>query len=134
MCFFNGSAATGSSTQEPTLSLHAALPIIFAMRNRPVVLRPVGVDGDSLEACLAAVDAGSLAGTRVWLADDAQSGPRGYAIVERWIGRTPLRADYPRRERRIGPVAHLDEMLRSEERRVGKACVSTCRSRWSPYH
>src|SRR3546814_14629775 len=24
--------------------------------------------------------------------------------------------------------------LRSEERRVGKECVSTCRSRWSPYH
>src|SRR3546814_16472097 len=23
---------------------------------------------------------------------------------------------------------------RSEERRVGKACVSTCRSRWVPYH
>src|SRR3546814_21122732 len=28
----------------------------------------------------------------------------------------------------VGPV------LRSEERRVGKECVSTCRSRWSPYH
>src|SRR3546814_15309904 len=27
--------------------------------------------------------------------------------------------------------AQLD---RSEERRVGKECVSTCRSRWSPYH
>src|SRR3546814_11340361 len=26
------------------------------------------------------------------------------------------------------------EYLRSEERRVGKECVSTCRSRWSPYH
>src|SRR3546814_14557137 len=25
-------------------------------------------------------------------------------------------------------------LLRSEERRVGKECVSTCRSRWSPYH
>src|SRR3546814_8552982 len=25
-------------------------------------------------------------------------------------------------------------MMRSEERRVGKECVSTCRSRWSPYH
>src|SRR3546814_16408512 len=25
-------------------------------------------------------------------------------------------------------------MDRSEERRVGKECVSTCRSRWSPYH
>src|SRR3546814_20248352 len=24
--------------------------------------------------------------------------------------------------------------LRSEERRGGKGCVSTCRSRWSPYH
>src|SRR3546814_12125024 len=26
------------------------------------------------------------------------------------------------------------ENRRSEERRVGKECVSTCRSRWSPYH
>src|SRR3546814_14723998 len=25
-------------------------------------------------------------------------------------------------------------VARSEERRVGKECVSTCRSRWSPYH
>src|SRR3546814_17281966 len=25
-------------------------------------------------------------------------------------------------------------VIRSEERRVGKACVITCRSRWSPYH
>src|SRR3546814_10033071 len=24
--------------------------------------------------------------------------------------------------------------MRSEERRVGQECVSTCRSRWSPYH
>src|SRR3546814_14203655 len=28
-------------------------------------------------------------------------------------------------------VKHLQ--VRSEERRVGKECVSTCRSRWSPY-
>src|SRR3546814_21116891 len=28
----------------------------------------------------------------------------------------------------------LQLLLRSEERRVGKECVSTCRSRWSPYH
>src|SRR3546814_19815845 len=27
-----------------------------------------------------------------------------------------------------------DRGRRSEERRVGKECVSTCRSRWSPYH
>src|SRR3546814_15956246 len=36
-------------------------------------------------------------------------------------------------------LAHLlssehGKVVRSEERRVGKECVSTCRSRWSPYH
>src|SRR3546814_11291395 len=36
-------------------------------------------------------------------------------------------SDYDRRLRIVG-----DD--RSEERRVGKECVSTCRSRWSPYH
>src|SRR3546814_20520298 len=30
--------------------------------------------------------------------------------------------------------ARFDDRVRSEERRVGKECVSTCRSRWSPYH
>src|SRR3546814_11610731 len=29
---------------------------------------------------------------------------------------------------------HFRTLGRSEERRVGKECVSTCRSRWSPYH
>src|SRR3546814_12400833 len=29
---------------------------------------------------------------------------------------------------------HGEKMDRSEERRVGKECVSTCRSRWSQYH
>src|SRR3546814_5174514 len=32
---------------------------------------------------------------------------------------------------RVGQFAKLH---RSDERRVGKECVSTCRSRWSPYH
>src|SRR3546814_2060942 len=31
-------------------------------------------------------------------------------------------------------LAHGSLYMRSEERRVGKECVSTCRSRWSPYH
>src|SRR3546814_21013688 len=29
---------------------------------------------------------------------------------------------------------NIHSKLRSEERRVGQACVSTCRSRWSPYN
>src|SRR3546814_7248950 len=31
-------------------------------------------------------------------------------------------------------LAEIALQHRSEERRVGKECVSTCRSRWSPYH
>src|SRR3546814_17929410 len=34
----------------------------------------------------------------------------------------------------IRPMARFLSDGRSEERRVGKECVSTCRSRWSPYH
>src|SRR3546814_9109236 len=35
----------------------------------------------------------------------------------------------------VDPVLGQDERAqRSEERRVGKECVGTCRSRWSPYH
>src|SRR3546814_15681988 len=28
----------------------------------------------------------------------------------------------------------FEARVKTEERRVGKECVSTCRSRWSPYH
>src|SRR3546814_5941981 len=39
----------------------------------------------------------------------------------------PPKAALPQYQRKGGD-------RRSEERRVGKECVSTCRSRWSPYH
>src|SRR3546814_15392481 len=39
----------------------------------------------------------------------------------------------PQCDWRWQPQLHLP-CGRSEERRVGKECVSTCRSRWSPYH
>lgn len=77
----------------------------------PVILLPVGADDGALDACLAALDATTPSGTRVWLADDAQAGPRGIAIIERWLASTGLRADYTRRQRPIGEVAHLDEGL-----------------------
>src|SRR3546814_10904087 len=61
-----------------------------------------------------------------------------HEIVRRGIGWVP-------EERRVLPNLTVLENLRlgmmatagagrSEERRVGKECVSTCRSRWSPYH
>src|SRR3546814_14443906 len=34
----------------------------------------------------------------------------------------------------VETLAEQLAVLRSEERRLGKECVSTCRSRWSPYH
>src|SRR3546814_18251 len=60
------------------------------------------------------------------------SGAIGGANVARTVeglARYPVNVRYPREIR-----ASVDEIRRSEERRVGKECVSTCRSRWSPYH
>src|SRR3546814_20614895 len=34
----------------------------------------------------------------------------------------------------VGAVGPQQAAVRSEERRVGKECVGTCRSRWWPYH
>src|SRR3546814_14730879 len=48
--------------------------------------------------------------------------PRVRQIVKDFFGKGPHTGVNP------------DEVVRSEERRVGKECVSTCRSRWSPYH
>src|SRR3546814_16025639 len=36
--------------------------------------------------------------------------------------------------RHVGAAPPGRSTARSEERRVGKECVRTCRSRWSPYH
>src|SRR3546814_1051600 len=41
-----------------------------------------------------------------------------------------IRSEVPK----LGLQAKGPRGRRSEERRVGKECVSTCRSRWSPYH
>src|SRR3546814_11826296 len=34
----------------------------------------------------------------------------------------------------MNEISTSSHKMRSEERRVGKECVSTCRSRWAPYH
>src|SRR3546814_8112816 len=66
-------------------------------------------------------------------------------VVEVGAGMHYLQEDHPSRiaEGVIDLIARGTEAVpsqpgalpgRSEERRVGKECVSTCRSRWSPYH
>src|SRR3546814_18331617 len=44
-------------------------------------------------------------------------------------GHAPIKRNYS-----ISDAPNGDTYRRSEESRVGKECVSTCRSRWSPYH
>src|SRR3546814_13975023 len=81
-------------------------------------------------------------------------------LIEKELAKTPTAAGHEHRallENLLGIVGLLDRdqavarryflkaqasdpgqpigfLNRSEERRVGKECVSTCRSRWSPYH
>src|SRR3546814_12140512 len=50
-------------------------------------------------------------------------------------GGSDMRADFWRAIGfAVGAIALVVVATRSEERRVGKECVSTCRSRWSPEH
>src|SRR3546814_13151735 len=51
----------------------------------------------------------------------------GYQLID-------VRVTVGDRVRKGQVLARLDTALSSEERRVGKGCVSTCRSRRSPYH
>src|SRR3546814_19848303 len=52
------------------------------------------------------------------------------AVAQHRPGIAPPIGLHDRRQAFIGRKI----VLRSEERRVGKECVSTCRSRWSPYN
>src|SRR3546814_4986611 len=54
---------------------------------------------------------------------------RALAALFAWFGRMR-----PATRQRIGAALGWLTPRRSEERRVGKECVSTCRSRWSPDH
>src|SRR3546814_11591403 len=72
--------------------------------------------------------------------------------LERGFGRERVGRKAPDRQRIVGAGIGVGEQRRdvavathaqpgerkmrdrSEERRVGKECVSTCRTRWSPYH
>src|SRR3546814_20953506 len=79
----------------------------------------------SLAAVLPQIRAGNLRALGISSAERSSAAPDIPAIGETvegyeassWYGMV-TQADTPR----------------SEERRVGKECVSTCRSRWSPYH
>src|SRR3546814_16476407 len=53
--------------------------------------------------------------------------------IER-LWKTLAGSDFRVHRQRLHCACHESFSSRSEERSVGKECVSTCRSRWSPYH
>src|SRR3546814_13917879 len=78
--------------------------------------------------------------SRPGMLDALNSADFGYRWVTRFIALdktdatktlTKLRRQWFNKRK---SVAALLREVRSEERRVGTECVSTCRSRWSPYH
>src|SRR3546814_3409229 len=79
-----------------------------------------GVQTCALPICLTMVE------------EDAIGDERRYAsVLTKAIGVPLLEARYDLGKVEIGRAVAPH---RSEERRVGKECVSTCRSRWSQYH
>src|SRR3546814_21153011 len=79
----------------------------------PPLQRPFGVDQDVADV----LDVADLVGSLSYLEQRVVAGRARVGRVEQQAVREAL-----------SPAG------RSEERRVGKECVSTCRSRWSPYH
>src|SRR3546814_13474809 len=71
--------------------------------------------------------------------EQAASSKASAAPAAQLRGRTRL-IRTPEKSQLCGIVIYTQKLalrgrvIRSEERRVGKECVSTCRSRWSPYH
>src|SRR3546814_16039559 len=55
-------------------------------------------------------------------------------LISRELPHVPIIAMRASDRLRDAPPGWPTFVRRSEERRVGKECVSTCRSRWAPYH
>src|SRR3546814_20771621 len=56
------------------------------------------------------------------------------ALLKNGFGAASGRPGHAWLNHALASIAFMKSQNRSEERRVGKEGVSTCRSRWSPYH
>src|SRR3546814_11387363 len=99
---------------------------------------------DWSSTCALPIWACRAAGYPLVVLDDLSKGarrlvPAEVPFYEGDVGDSKLLAHIFSRHR-VGAVMHfagaivVPESMRSEERRVGKECVSTFRSRWAPYH
>src|SRR3546814_16965860 len=90
-----------------------------------------GADAGGLAEVLAATDLDVIASGGVGSLADLMALDAVEAAGRRLAGAIVGTAIY---EGRLDVAEACASLPRSEERRVGKECVSTCRSRWSPYH
>src|SRR3546814_19014968 len=96
---------------------------------RSTDLHPGRANGGFVRECGAAIPAAVRERTNLWIRIDSA----GYQLD---VFRTceQLDAAFSVTAPANAKVRAAVLALGSEERRVGKECVSTCRSRWSPYH
>src|SRR3546814_882068 len=132
----------GQTISGQTISGMRVLPPFGAARSRGAIA------GDTIASCQAAVSGGkgwegAAQTQRQRRPPRADAGRPFVSLQERRrlalggeVGHVALQVLPHRRRHVLGqPGRHLLLLAqRSEERRVGKECVSTCRSRWSPYH
>src|SRR3546814_15507583 len=120
--FFNDTATTEIDTYVHTLSLHDALPISQAERASEQAV------GEPLEAHRRLVQ--PAIEPRCDAIDHAAA---DHGLADRGPG-APLRAVAEQVVDHRRHVVVRRQQARSEARRVGTECGSTCRSQWSPYH
>src|SRR3546814_1920425 len=95
-----------------------ALPICSSVTMKRGAARPELASGPVSRALRTPSNSGK---------SSTHSSPQTSSSVSRQLGTVVCRC-------RGSGFPRMDARLRSEERRVGKECVSTCRSRWSPKH
>src|SRR3546814_17807538 len=96
--------------------------VVFFFSSRRRHTRCALVTG--VQTCALPIYAGNRAGAAVNFPDGTNLATTGFAFE--FFGKPAHAA--------ADPYHGVNALNRSEERRVGKECVSTCRSRWSPYH
>src|SRR3546814_19128486 len=110
--------------------------MVTVHRQAPVLSCPFGNTSKMLFAKLPDFLRGSISG---YADDQLMGGIIGFPEVKNIIPgevTNTIRSTQDIIAQRVIPENNLFEIIidRSEERRVGKECVSTCRSRWSTYH
>src|SRR3546814_20460187 len=122
------------------LSLHDALPIwLHPTSSPPSWHKSACASIESILRFNLRCSASCWSSAFVWErwtgCDDADSFANGLYETEAPLGASKGMRDPLASPVVIDPPERKDlQSRRSEERRVGKACVSTCRSRWSPSH